>query len=80
MADDEDAPPPPSTVQQLFYFYTNVNTLPQYSTNEVHDTILLSQIDMWLEKAELLKTHITMTDTGMEYLRFKYIEKIVFEN
>lgn len=71
MADDDDAPPPPSTVEELFYLYSKVNTLPQYSTNEAYDTILLSQIDIWFEKAELLKVHITMTDTGTEYLRFK---------
>lgn len=71
MADDDDAPPPPSTVEELFYLYTKVNTLPQYYINEDHDTIVLSQIDMWLEKAELLKSHISMTETGMEYLRFK---------
>lgn len=71
MADEDDAPPPPTTVEALFYLYAKANTLPQYSTNEIYDTILLSQIDMWLEKAELLKSHITMTDTGMEYMRFK---------
>lgn len=35
------------------------------------DSILLSQLDAWLEQAKLMPHPITRTQTGLIYMRYK---------
>uniref|UniRef100_A0A1A9WE33 TPPP family protein n=1 Tax=Glossina brevipalpis TaxID=37001 RepID=A0A1A9WE33_9MUSC len=70
MADDDDKPKR-HTLQSLFHLYCNYIVIPSDLDNEVHDSIVLSQIDMWLEQAKLLKTVFSLTDTGLAYMKFR---------
>uniref|UniRef100_A0A1A9UJL3 TPPP family protein n=1 Tax=Glossina austeni TaxID=7395 RepID=A0A1A9UJL3_GLOAU len=70
MADDDDKTKK-HTLQSLFHLYCNYIVIPLDMDNEDHDAILLSQIDMWLEQAKLLRTVFTLTETGLAYMKFR---------
>ncbi|XP_067612991.1 tubulin polymerization-promoting protein homolog [Eurosta solidaginis] len=71
MADDDENKQKKHTIESLFQLYANNNLNALDLDNEVYESILLSQIDYWLEQAKLLKTVFTMTETGMAYMKFK---------
>ncbi|XP_075162001.1 tubulin polymerization-promoting protein homolog [Haematobia irritans] len=70
MADDDDKPKK-HTLESLFHLYANNVVVPLDLDNEDYDSILLSQMDYWLEQAKLLKTVFTMTETGLVYMKFR---------
>ncbi|XP_017040392.1 uncharacterized protein LOC108087505 [Drosophila ficusphila] len=70
MADDEDKPKK-HTLDTLFQVYCNYQVIPTDIENEVFDSILLSQLDAWLEQAKLMPNIITRTQTGLIYMRYK---------
>ncbi|KAH8242482.1 hypothetical protein KR032_007733 [Drosophila birchii] len=70
MADDEDKPKK-HTLDTLFNVYANYQVIPTEIENEVFDSILLSQLDVWLEQAKLIPTPISRTQTGLIYMRYK---------
>ncbi|XP_055846882.1 uncharacterized protein LOC129912595 [Episyrphus balteatus] len=61
----------PKTFEELFKIYSNYKLNPLDIENEVYEAILLSQIDFWLAKSELLKVVFSTTDTGMAWMKFK---------
>ncbi|XP_016971728.1 uncharacterized protein LOC108039294 [Drosophila rhopaloa] len=70
MADDEDKPKK-HTLDTLFLVYANFQVVPTDIENESFDSILLSQLDAWLEQAKLMPNPITRTQTGLIYMRYK---------
>ncbi|KAH8257233.1 hypothetical protein KR038_005988 [Drosophila bunnanda] len=70
MADDEDKPKK-HTLDTLFLVYANYQVIPTEIENETFDSILLSQLDYWLEQAKLMPTPISRTQTGLIYMRYK---------
>lgn len=70
MADDEDKPKK-HTLLSLFHLYANYNVIIIELDNMVYDSILLSQIDYWLDQAKLLRTTFSTTETGLTYMKFK---------
>ncbi|XP_020816894.1 uncharacterized protein LOC110190638 isoform X2 [Drosophila serrata] len=70
MADDEDKPKK-HTLDTLFTVYANHQVIPTEIENETFDSILLSQLDAWLEQAKLMPTPISRTQTGLIYMRYK---------
>ncbi|XP_036335560.1 uncharacterized protein LOC118745975 [Rhagoletis pomonella] len=71
MADDDENKEKNHTIESLFILYANNNLNALDLDNEMYESILLSQIDFWLDQAKLLKTVFTMTETGMTYMKFK---------
>ncbi|XP_054734232.1 uncharacterized protein LOC129242583 [Anastrepha obliqua] len=71
MADDDENKQKKHTVESLFMLYANNNINALDLDNEVHESILLSQMDFWLDQAKLLRTVFTMTETGLAYMKFK---------
>ncbi|XP_014093326.1 tubulin polymerization-promoting protein homolog [Bactrocera oleae] len=71
MADEDENKQKKHTIESLFHLYANNNINTLDLENEIYETILLSQIDFWLDQAKLLKTVFTMTETGMAYMKFK---------
>ncbi|XP_055915198.1 uncharacterized protein LOC129948282 [Eupeodes corollae] len=78
MAEDENIPLP-KTFEELFKIYSNYKTNPLDGDNEVYDEILLSQIDFWLAKSNLLRIVFSTTDTGMTWMKFKLKWRLDFE-
>ncbi|KAH8286070.1 hypothetical protein KR054_002237 [Drosophila jambulina] len=70
MADDEDKPKK-HTLDTLFAVYANHQVIPTEIENETFDSILLSQLDAWLEQAKLMPNPISRTQTGLIYMRYK---------
>ncbi|KAH8415669.1 hypothetical protein KR222_008088 [Zaprionus bogoriensis] len=72
MADDDDKPKK-HTLDTLFHVYCNHKVALAGSELETEDfhSILLSQLDSWLEQAKLMPTPITRTQTGLIYMRYK---------
>ncbi|XP_034478680.1 uncharacterized protein LOC117784900 [Drosophila innubila] len=70
MADDEDKPKR-HTLDTLFHVYCNHKVIPTELDNEVFNSILLSQLDAWLEQAKLMPIPITRVQTGLIYMRYK---------
>ncbi|EDV40581.1 uncharacterized protein Dana_GF23855 [Drosophila ananassae] len=70
MADDDDKPKK-HTLDTLFMVYANYQVIPTEIENELFDSILLSQLDAWLEQAKLMPNPITRTQTGLIYMRYK---------
>ncbi|XP_054734549.1 uncharacterized protein LOC129242013 [Anastrepha obliqua] len=73
MADDDENKQKKHTVESLFMLYANNNINALDLDNEVHESILLSQMDFWLDQAKLLRTVFTMTETGLAYMKFKIV-------
>ncbi|KAH8262379.1 tubulin polymerization-promoting protein homolog [Drosophila bipectinata] len=70
MADDDDKPKK-HTLDTLFMVYANYQVIPTEIENEMFDSILLSQLDAWLEQAKLMPNPITRTQTGLIYMKYK---------
>lgn len=65
---EENEPPP--TLESMFVAFSKLgSTLPCTDGSR----ILLSQLDRWMQQAELFNENFTLTDTGMEYNKFKYV-------
>lgn len=64
---EENEPPP--TLDSMFVAFSKLGeTLPSTDGSR----ILLSQLDRWMQQAEIFNENFTLTDTGMEYNKFKY--------
>ncbi|XP_030570409.1 uncharacterized protein LOC115769637 [Drosophila novamexicana] len=70
MADDEDKPKK-HTLDSLFHVYCNHKVIGNELENEEFHSILLSQLDNWLQQAKLMPAPITRTQTGLLYMRYK---------
>ncbi|XP_051861853.1 uncharacterized protein LOC117569322 isoform X2 [Drosophila albomicans] len=71
MADDDDKPKR-HTLDSLFHVYCNHKVLNAAELeNEEFNSILLSQLDSWLQQAKLMPHPITRTQTGLIYMRYK---------
>lgn len=63
---EENEPPP--TLDSMFVAFSNLgSTIP----SEDGTKILLSQLDRWMEQAEMFGENFTLTDTGVEYNKFR---------
>lgn len=70
---EENEPPP--TLDSMFEAFSKLgSTLPSTDASR----ILLSQLDRWMQQAELFNENFTLTDTGMEYNKFKLV--LTFKN
>ncbi|TDG50378.1 hypothetical protein AWZ03_003283 [Drosophila navojoa] len=70
MADDDDKPKK-HTIESLFRIYCNHKVIGSDLENQEYHSILLSQLDCWLEQAKLMPVPITRTQTGLIYMRYK---------
>lgn len=67
---EENEPPP--TLDSMFVAFANLgSTIPSTDGTK----ILLSQLDRWMEQAEMFGENFTITDTGVEYSKFKYVHQ-----
>lgn len=65
---EENEPPP--TLDSMFVAFSNLgSSLPSTSGTK----ILLSQLDRWMEQAEMFGENFTLTDTGVEYSKFRFV-------
>lgn len=65
--EEENEPPP--TLDSMFVAFSNLGPkLPSPNGTQ----ILLSQLDRWMEQAEMFGENFTLTHTGVEYNKFKY--------
>lgn len=65
---EEDEPQPPPTLDSMFVAFANLGSkLPSTDGSK----IILSQLDRWMEQAEMFGEKLTLTDTGVEYNKFK---------
>lgn len=63
-----EEPEPPPTLDSMFVAFSKLGSaLP--STDGTR--ILLSQLDRWMQQAEMFGENFTLTDTGVEYNKFK---------
>lgn len=57
----------------IYLLYAFIQVIGNELENEEFHSILLSQLDNWLQQAKLMPAPITRTQTGLLYMRYKYI-------
>lgn len=64
---EENEPPP--TLDSMFLAFAKLGAI---LPSEDGSQIILSQLDRWMQQAEMLNENFTIIDTGVEYNKFKY--------
>lgn len=64
----EEEPVPPPTLDSMFVAFANLGSKRPSSDGS---KILLSQLDRWMEQADMFGENFTLTDSGVEYNKFK---------